>query len=107
MVPDQVTPENSVAAFLEIADLKRNSTRLIEQVGQHTQELSTLNPVIPRVDLVENQIIRWRRRLPDMANDINDDVDPDVETVDTAIEAREDSKRLRKLRGEGLQKFEK
>ena len=89
--PEQVPPENCVPAFLEIEDLKRKVACLIEQVGQHTQETSTLNPVIPRVDLMQNQITRWRYRLPDMATD-NDDK---AETVAIAIEAREELQALK------------
>ena len=31
-----------------------------------TQDLSTLTPVTPRVDAMENQIMRWQYRLPDL-----------------------------------------
>ena len=41
----QVSPENSVPAFLEIEDLKRKVARLIEQVGEHAQDTSTLKPL--------------------------------------------------------------
>ena len=90
VVPAQASPPNSVPAFLEIEDLKRKVTRLIEQVGQNTQAICTLTPLIPRVDLADNQIIRWRHRLPHMATDMDAEEDDEVETVVTAIQVREE-----------------
>ena len=52
--------------------------------------MTTLKPLIPRVDLAENQIIRWSYRLPDMAIDDDDDNDHPAETVVSAIEVRKE-----------------
>ena len=74
---------------MEVEDLKRKAARLTEQVSEHAQD-TTLKPLIPRVDLAENQIIRWRYRLPDMASDLKDDNDPPMATVVSPVEVREE-----------------
>ena len=55
VVPEQESPEDSAPAFLEIEDLKRKVARLIEQVSEHAQDMTTLKPLISRVDLAENR----------------------------------------------------
>ena len=50
---EQIPSEVGVPALLGTEDLKRKVARLTEQVGQNTQEISTLAPVMPRVDLME------------------------------------------------------
>ena len=79
--------EVGVPAFLEIEDLKREVVHLTEQVGQNTQAISTLTPLLHRVDLMANQIMRWRYRLPDLTAD-DDDSDEEA-TIVTAVEVQE------------------
>ena len=64
--PEPVSSENSVPVTLEINDFKTKVAHLIEQVDQHNREVGHISPVMQRVDLIEDQIHRWRIRLPDM-----------------------------------------
>ena len=85
--PEQATPEAGVPALLEIEDMKRKVVRLTEQVTKNTQDISNVTPVLPRVDLMENQVTQWRYRLPDL---IADEGDSDEELVAvTAVEVYE------------------
>ena len=81
--PGQNPPDVSVPALLEIEDLKRKVVRLIEQATQHTQDISSLTPLIERVNLAENQTIRFRHRIPDLT-----DTEPGERMV-TAVEVQE------------------
>ena len=68
---------------MEIEELKRKGARLAKQSTQHTQDASTLTPLIERVDLAENQIIRCHYRLPDLTDS------DDEQRVITAVEVQE------------------
>ena len=72
--------EFSAAVQLEISDLKAKVLRLTEQ---STEKGGKAN-MSERVDLMEQQIIKWRYRLPDLTDDNS------KERVVTAVEVRED-----------------
>ena len=67
---------------LEIEDLKTKVTRLSEQSSDHSTQIGLLGQLKERVDLAEGQILKWRRRRPDL-------IDEDDSTVVTAVEAQE------------------
>ena len=77
---EQRFPDASVAMQLEIEDLKTKVARLTEQSTQHTNQIGLLTPLRERVDLAENQIVKWCYRLPELTND--DDGRPVVTAVD-------------------------
>ena len=56
----------------------RKVARLIEQATTNSQEISDVKPALPRVDLMENQIIRWRHRHPNLTEDDDGDSDEEV-----------------------------
>ena len=41
-------------------------TRLIEQVDQNNGELANLRCALPRLELIEDQIQKWRHHVPDL-----------------------------------------
>ena len=53
---------------LEISDLKAKVLRLTEQNTQHDGRLTFLARMSEQVDLIENQIIKWRYRLPELTD---------------------------------------
>ena len=81
----------SVALPLEIDDLKAKVTCLTEQSTQHTAQLGVLPTLSEKVDLAENQILRWRYRLPELTND--DEQQPIV----TAVEVQEQLNKFQEL----------
>ena len=76
---------------LEVEDLKAKVLRLTEQSTQHTAQLGTLPTLSEKVELAENQILRWRYRLPELTND--DEQQPTV----TAVEVQEQLSKFREL----------
>ena len=56
---------------LELDDLKAKVLRLTEQSTRHAAQLvqGTLPTMSERIELAENQILRWRHRLPELTND--------------------------------------
>ena len=52
--------------WVDELNLKTEVVRLQEHVEQHGRRLGVLSPVLQRLDLLEEQIERWRYRLPDM-----------------------------------------
>ena len=78
----QTLTDAGVAMQLEIEDLKTKVTRLIEQSSDHSTQIGLLDQLKERVDLAEGQILKWRRRRPDLT-------DEDDSTVVTAVEAQE------------------
>ena len=73
---------------MEEEDLKQKVAPLIEQVDQHNREIGNVSPVMPRVELIEDQIERWRYRLPNML--LGDQIDE----ITTAIEVQEELQAL-------------
>ena len=76
--------EFSTAVQLEISDLKAKVLRLTEQSTEHSGKLTFLAGMADHVDLIEQQIIKWRYRLPDLTDDNS------RERVVTAVEVQED-----------------
>ena len=84
---------------METEDLKRKVERLIEQSTQHTQQISGLTPLTERVDLAENQIIKWRHRVPDLTDDEDD------RTIVTAVEVKEQLRDFKDVTRRGFQEI--
>ena len=76
---------------LEIDDLKAKVARLTEQSTQRTAQLGVLPTLTEKVDLAENQIIKWRYRLPDLTHD------DENQQVVKAIEAQEQLTKFQEL----------
>ena len=76
--------ENSVPITMEINDLKQKVARLIEQVDQHSREVGNVSPMVPRVELIEDQIERWRGRFPNLL------LGDHINEITTAIEVQEE-----------------
>ena len=73
----------SVAVQLEVNDLKAKVLRLTEQVTEHTAKVNFFSVMSEKVDLMEQQIHRWRYRLPDLTDDES------REPVVSAVEVQE------------------
>ena len=73
---------------LELDDLKAKVLRLTEQTTQHTGTLPTLSE---KVELAENQIIRWRHRAPELTNE------DEQRSIVTAVDAQEQLNRFQEL----------
>ena len=69
---------------MEVEDLKQTVARLIEQVDQRNRETGNVSPVMPRVELIEDQTERWRHLLPNTL--LGDEIDE----ISTAAEAQEE-----------------
>ena len=80
-----------VAIQLEVNDLKAKVLRLTEQVTEHTAKLNFFSVMSEKVDLMEQQIHRWRYRLPDLTDDESQ------EPIVSAIEVQEELNRLKDL----------
>ena len=76
--------EISTNVLLEIGDLKTKVLRLTEQSTKHDGDLSFLTRLSEQVDLIEDQIIKWRYRLPELTDDES------KERVVSAVEVREE-----------------
>ena len=76
--------EFSTTVQLEISDLKAKVLRLTEQNTEHDGKLTSLASVSEQVGLLDNQIIKWRYRLPDLTDDTS------RERVVSAVEVQED-----------------
>ena len=87
--------ELSTTMQLEMSDLKAKVLRLTEQFTEHDGKLSFFAGMSEQVTLMEQQIIRWRYRLPDLTDDHS------REHVVTAIEVQED---LNKFKDKTMEK---
>ena len=76
--------EVSTDVLLQISDLKSKVLRLTEQSTKHDGDLSFLSKMSEQVELLEDQIIKWRYRLPDLTDDDSN------ERVVSAVEVREE-----------------
>ena len=79
-----VQSEVSTNVLLEISDLKSKVLRLTEQSTKHDGDLSFLSKMSEQVELLEDQIIKWRYRLPELTDDES------KERVVSAVEVREE-----------------
>ena len=76
--------ETSTNVLLEISDLKTKVLRLTEQSTKHDGDLSFLTNMSEQVELLEDGIIKWRYRLPELTDDES------KERVVSAVEVREE-----------------
>ena len=76
--------EFSTAVQVEISDLKAKVLRLTQQSTEQGGKLTFLASMSEQVDLMEQHIIKWRYRLPDLTDDNS------RERVVTAVEVQED-----------------
>ena len=76
--------ESSLAMQLEISDLKAKVLRLSEQYTEHDGKVNFFSGMSEQVAYMEQQIHRWRHRLPDLSDDDS------RERVVTAVEVQED-----------------
>ena len=81
--PEADAQNTGVAMQLELRDLKTKVLRLTEQTTEHAAQIGFLPIMSERVDLAEKQILRWRRRLPDLTDD------EEQEPIVTAVEVQE------------------
>ena len=70
--------------LLEIGDLKTKVLRLTEQSTKMDGDLSFLTKLSEQVDLIQDQIIKWRYRLPELTDDESQD------RIVSAVEVREE-----------------
>ena len=61
--------ELSTNVLLEIADLKTKVCRLTEQSTKLDGDVSFLSRLSTQVELLEEQIVKWRYRLPELTDD--------------------------------------
>ena len=83
--------EPSVAIQLEMSDLKAKVLRLTEQLTEHDAKVNFFSVMSEKVDFMEQQIHRWRHRLPDLSDDDS------REPVVSAVEVKEDLDKLKDL----------
>ena len=76
--------EVSTTMQLEINDLKAKVLRLTEQGTAQDGKLSYLEIMSEQVNVMQEQIIKWRHRLPELSHDDN------TECVVSAVEVDED-----------------
>ena len=83
-VSSAVQSEISTKVLLEISDLKTKVFRLTEQSTKLEGDLSFLTKLSEQVELLEDQIIKWRYRLPELTDDES------KERFVSAVEVREE-----------------
>ena len=91
--------EISTNIQLELSDIKTKVLRLTEQNTQHDGKLTFVEKLSEKVDLIEDQIIKWRYRLPEMIDDDS------RERVVSAVEVQEDSDEFKEVVLEKLKEF--
>ena len=96
---EPVSLENNVAIAMEVEDLKQKVARLIEQEDQRNREKGNVSPVMPWVELMEDQTERWRLRLPNML--LGDQIDE----ITTAIEVQEELQAFKAADRRRIEKF--
>ena len=79
-----VQSEVSTNVLLEISDLKSKVLRLTEQSTKLDGDLSFLKKMSEQVELLEDQVIKWRYRLPELTDDES------KERIVSAVEVREE-----------------
>ena len=86
-----MSSDASAAMQIEITDLKTKVLRLTEQNTQQDGRLTFLASMSEQVNLIENQIIKWRYRLPELTDDDSE------ERVVSAVEVQEDLDELKEV----------
>ena len=81
--------EMSTNVLLEINDLKSKVLRLTEQSTKLYGDLSFLSKLSVQVELLEDQIIKWRYRLPELTDDESQ------ERIVSVVEVREELDELK------------
>ena len=76
--------ELSTNVLLEVSDLKSKVCRLTEQSTKLEGDVSFLSKLSAQVELLENQIVKWRYRLPELTDDESQ------EKIVSAVEVREE-----------------
>ena len=76
--------ELSTNVLLELNDLKSKVCRLTEQSTKLDGDLSFLTKLSTQVDLLEDQVVKWRHRLPELTDDESQ------EKIVSAVEVREE-----------------
>ena len=76
--------ELSTNVLLDLNDLKSKVCRLTEQSTKLDGDLSFLTKLTTQVDLLEDQVVKWRHRLPELTNDESQ------EKIVSAVEVREE-----------------
>ena len=88
--------EFSTAVQLEISDLKAKALRLTEQGTEQDGKLTLLASMSEQVELMEQQIIKWRYRLPDFTHNSRECVVIVVEVQEDLYEFKDTA--MRKIR---------
>ena len=86
-----MSSDASAAMQLEITDLKTKVLRLTEQNTQQDGRLTFLASMSEQVNLIANQIIKWRYRLPELTDDDSE------ERVVSVVEVQEDLDELKEV----------
>ena len=81
--------ELSTNVLLEINDLKSKVCRLTEQSTKLDGDVSFLSKLSAQVELLENQIVKWRYRLPELTDDESQ------EKIVSAVEVKEELDELK------------
>ena len=81
--------ELSTNVLLEINDLKSKVCRLTEQSTKLDGDVSFLSKLSVQVELLEDQIVKWRYRLPELTDDESQ------ERIVSAVEVREELDELK------------
>ena len=76
--------ELNTAVQLELGDIKAKILRLTDQCTEHDGKLTFFETTSEQVNLTEQQIHKWRYRLPDLTDDHS------KRCIVTAVEAQED-----------------
>ena len=76
--------ELSTNVLLEINDLKAKVSRLTEQSTKLDGDVSFLTKLSAQVQLIEDQVVKWRYRLPELTDDESQ------EKIVSAVEVREE-----------------
>ena len=62
----------------------------MEQVEQHTRNLSTLAPVLEKIDVIEGQSEYWQHRLPRRS------LGEDLDAIQSSIELQEELQQFKR-----------
>ena len=90
--------ELSTNVLLEVADLKSKVCRLTEQSTKLDGDVSFLSKLSEQVELLEDQVVKWRYRLPELADDESQ------EKIVTAVEVQEELDELKDMVTRSLRK---
>ena len=91
--------EVSTDVLLEISDLRSKVLHLTEQNTKLEGDLSFLTKMSEQLDLLEDQVIKWRYRLPELTDDESQ------ERVVSAVEVREELDEFKEVVLKKLKEF--